>query len=60
MGVPLILAALAAPHGGDMPLLEAISGIFGSISMASWIFLMVLCPSSDPNTEPRDTDRLPT
>ncbi|KAM3503259.1 hypothetical protein MY11210_008794 [Beauveria gryllotalpidicola] len=41
MGFPLAgLAAMASPHDG-MPLLEAISGIFGSISMASWICLML-------------------
>lgn len=41
MGVPMAALAAAAPHGDGMPLLEAISGIFGSISMASWICLMV-------------------
>ncbi|ATY61229.1 vacuolar membrane PQ loop repeat [Cordyceps militaris] len=42
MGFPLAaLAAVIAPHDNGMPLLEAISGIFGSISMASWICLML-------------------
>lgn len=41
MGVAPALAAVAALGHDSMPLLDAISGIFGSISMASWIFLMV-------------------
>ncbi|OAA72172.1 vacuolar membrane PQ loop repeat protein [Cordyceps fumosorosea ARSEF 2679] len=43
MGFPLTALAgvFAAPHDDGMPLLEAISGIFGSISMASWICLML-------------------
>ncbi len=57
MGVPPTLAAAAALGSDSMPLLEAISGIFGSVSMASWIFLMVrtnfFTSHSNPGTDRR-------
>lgn len=36
---PVIAAAVA--HGVPLALHEALSGVFGSISLAAWIFLLV-------------------
>ncbi|KAJ4147848.1 hypothetical protein LMH87_002350 [Akanthomyces muscarius] len=56
MGVPPTLAAAAALGSDSMPLLEAISGIFGSVSMASWIFLML--PQMFANYKAKSADGL--
>lgn len=65
-------SAMAADALQGLPLLEAISGIFGSISMVAWIFVIVrrcvLTPRwsdtanlpSSPNLSPTTKPRAPT